>query len=64
MAIKMRTDPRLYPTSILPLQRGGMCRDFISEAHGRQQYPMGLPTQNPEKLKKEGKGDFLVPFFF
>jgi hypothetical protein len=23
MAIKMRTDPRLYPTSILPLQRGG-----------------------------------------
>jgi hypothetical protein len=40
-----------------------MCRDFISEAHGRQQYPMGLPTQNPEKLKKEGKGDFLIPFF-
>ncbi len=30
MAIKMRTNPRLYPTSILPLQSGGRAEGLLS----------------------------------
>jgi hypothetical protein len=54
MTIKMRTNPRLYPTSILPLQRGGSDGLFshkqsASSLHRQDIYPViVLGRKGPE----------------
>ena len=51
LAIKMRTDPRRYLTSILPLQRGGR-EGLLAHRQSDGRFDTRGPTQNPEEPSK------------
>ena len=48
LAITMRTDLRLYPTSILPLQKGGR-EGLLSPRSSEGRFDTRGPTQNLEE---------------
>jgi hypothetical protein len=51
LVITLRTNPRPYPTSILPLQRGGRDR-LLCHRQSEGRFDTRGPTQNPEEPSK------------